>query len=109
MDDYVRIIIRRPHAYSFLNETFVDEGGIATATPAGCVTANGTELPLPGLYIVDSEGRFVASSAIRSIDEVVEMLDEPEVLDASASEVDPATSENVSIRVSGFTAAEGIT
>ena len=57
----MRVIIRRPHAYFFLNETFADEGGIASANPAGCVTEHGTELPLPGLYVLDSEGRFVAA------------------------------------------------
>ena len=108
-EKYVRVIIRRPHAYWFLNETFADEGGIASATPAGCVTGDGTELPLPGLYVVDSEGNFVAATTIRNVDEVVEMLDDPQALSASGAETDPSASETVSIRVSGFMAAEGIT
>ena len=108
-DDYVRIIIRRPHAYWFLNETFAEEGGIASATPAGCVTQDGTVLPLPGLFVVDSEGIFLASTTIHSVEEVVDMLEEPEAPSASNMEADPAASETVSIRVSGFMAAEGIT
>ena len=104
----MRVIIRRPHAYSFLNETFAEEGGIASATPAGCVTGNGTELPLPGLYVVDSEGRFIAATTIRNVEEIVEMLEDPEALSAM-SEADPAAYESVSIGVSGFMAAEGIT
>lgn len=107
--DYVRIIIRRPHAYGFLNETFADEGGVASATPAGCVTGSGTQLPLPGLYVIDSEGGVVATTTIRSVAEVVEILDDPESLSASTSGPSSSASETVSIRVSGFMAAEGIT
>lgn len=105
----MRVIIRRPHAYWFLSETFADEGGIASATPAGCLTADGTELPLPGLYVVDSEGNFVAATTIRNVEEVIEMLDDPEDVRASSAEADPAASRTVSIRVSGFTATAGIT
>lgn len=107
-DEYVRVIVRRPHAYFFLNEIFAAEGGIASATPAGCLTADGTELPLPGLYVVDSEGEFVATTKIHSVEEVLDMLEDPQVLSDSASS-EPAASEQVSIRVSGFMAAEGIT
>ena len=105
---YVRIIIRRPHAYTFLNETFSDQGGIASATPAGCVTADGTTLPLPGLYVLDSDGGFLGVAAIRSVEALVELLQEPDGM-STTSQVEPADSERVSIRVSGFTAAEGIT
>ena len=106
---YVRVIIRRPHAYSFLNETFADEGGVASSTPAGCVTGKGTELPLPGLYVVDSEGRFMVATPIQSVDEVLGMLGDSVASSDSSSGANPPTSESVSIRISGFTAAEGIT
>ena len=105
----MRVLVRRPHAYWFLNATFADEGGIASATPVGCVTGDGTELPLPGLYVVDSEGKSVAATTIRSVDEVIEMLDEPRAPSPAGTATDPQTSETVSIRVSGFMAAEGIT
>lgn len=108
-EGYVRIIIRRPHAYWFLNQTFADEGGIASATPAGCVTGDGTELPLPGLYVVDDGGNFVAATAIHDVDEVVEMLADPEPRGDSDAQDASSPSETVSIRVSGFLAAEGIT
>ena len=104
----MRVIIRRPHAYSFLNETFTEEGGIVSATPAGCVAGDGTLLPLPGLYVVDSEGRFIASSPIQSTEDVLDMLNDPDAPSTSSLET-PASSEQVSIRVSGFMAAEGIT
>ncbi len=102
----MRVIVRRPHAYIFLNETFADEGGVASAKPGGCVTASGTELPLPGLYVLDSEGVFVESTTINSVEEVIEMLEDPK---ATASHAQSNSSQTVSIRVSGFTAAEGIT
>ena len=111
----MRVIVRRPHAYTFLNDTFAAEGGIASATPAGCVTADGTVLPLPGLYIVDSEGGFVAATTIRSVEEVLEMLEDPKDLSAATPAADPGDLgdpgglEHVSIRVSGFIEAEGIT
>jgi hypothetical protein len=60
------------------------------------------------LYVLDSDGSFLASTTIQSVEEVTEMLDDPEGL--SASEVEAAgNAETVSIRVSGFMAAEGIT
>jgi len=51
----------------------------------------------------------MAATTIRNVDEVVEMLDDPEALSASNTDADPASPETVSIRVSGFMAAEGIT
>lgn len=54
--DFVRIIIRRPHAYFFLERAFADAGGIESGIPAGCRIADGTLAPLPGLYLVSAEG-----------------------------------------------------
>ncbi len=105
----MRVIIRRPHAYLFLNDTFAHEGGVASATPAGCVTGHGTQLPLPGLYVLDSEGSYVAATKISNVQKVVDLLELPDALGAPTSRKDPALSETVSIRVSGFMAAEGIT
>ena len=105
----MRVIIRRPHAYWFLNRIFADEGGIASATPSGSVSAAGIERPLPGLYVLDSDGSFVAATTIRSVDEVVQMLADPQPRSAASTEAAPAAAETVSLRVSGFTAAEGIT
>ena len=63
-DEYVRVIIRRPHAYFFLQDTFEERGGIRSATPAGCVLANGTTAPLPGIYLLDEDGGFLESVAL---------------------------------------------
>lgn len=97
--DWVRILIRRPHAYSFLDQTYAAEGGIASAAPAGCVTANGTELPLPGLYLLDESGTPLGALGI---------LDVPSVLSALGRRGASAMQE-VSIQVAGFVQAEGIT
>ena len=69
------------------------------------MTADGTQLPLPGLYVLDSDGSFLASTTLRSVEEVRRMLDDPQGLGAS----NDAATETVSIRVSGFMADEGIT
>lgn len=63
-DEYVRVIIRRPHAYFFLQDTFEERGGIRSATPAGCVLADGTTAPLPGIYLLDEDGEFLESVAL---------------------------------------------
>jgi hypothetical protein len=111
--DYVRVIIRRPNAYIFLNQTFEQEGGVVSATPAGCVTEDGTVLPLPGLYVLDSEGQPLATTPIRSVEELTGVLSGVEDVGDSSSkasvEVESSELERVSIRVSGFIAAEGIT
>jgi hypothetical protein len=53
---YVRIIIRRPHAYFFLENAFADAGGIESGIVAGCRIADGTIAPLPGFYVMNAEG-----------------------------------------------------
>lgn len=63
-DAYVRIIIRRPHAYFFLGELFKDVGGVKTGTPAGCVLGDGSTAPLPGLYVLNPDGDFDAHAPL---------------------------------------------
>jgi hypothetical protein len=63
-DGYARVIIRRPHAYFFLQDTFDERGGIRSATPAGCVLADGTTAPIPGIYLLDENGEFLESVAL---------------------------------------------
>lgn len=60
----MRLIIRRPHAYFFIGDLFEDRGGIKSATPAGCTLADGSTAPLPGIYVLSSDGTFEASSGI---------------------------------------------
>ncbi len=63
-EDFVRVVIRRPHAYTFLQELFESRGGIQSATPAGCRIADGTTAPLPGIYFLDATGEFLESVAL---------------------------------------------
>ena len=77
-DGYVRVIVRRPHAYFFLQDLFEDRGGMRSATPAGCTLADGTTAPLPGIYFLDAEGGFLESVALASAnarDEILDLLE----------------------------------
>ncbi len=74
-DGYVRIIVRRPHAYFFLADLFEDRGGMRSATLAGSTLADGTTAPLPGIYLLDAEGGFLESVALASANARDEMLD----------------------------------
>ena len=56
----MRILIRRPHAYFFLGEQFKEEGGVASSNPLGCVLADGSQAPIPGIYLLDAEGAVTA-------------------------------------------------
>jgi len=60
----VRVIIRRPHAYFFINDLFEGRGGIKSATPAGCTLADGSTAPLPGIYVLDADGKVEGSSTV---------------------------------------------
>lgn len=64
--DYVRVIVRRPHAYWFIDELFEDRGGIQLGTPAGCTLADGTTAPLPGVYLLDATGGHINSVGLAS-------------------------------------------
>ena len=72
-DDYVRIIVRRPHAYFFIGDLFKERGVIQIATPAGTTLADGSSAPLPGVYVLNADGGYVASSEISKPD-LLEML-----------------------------------
>jgi len=66
--DFVRVIVRRPHAYFFIEDLFEDRGGIRSATPAGCRLADGSTAPLPGLYFLDADGGHLRSVALQGAD-----------------------------------------
>lgn len=70
----MRIIIRRPHAYFFLDETFADLGGIASGLAAGCVLGDGTIAPLPGIYILSPLGEPLTRVALHSDTARVDLL-----------------------------------
>ena len=63
-NDFVRIIVRRPHAYTFIEETFKERGGVRSATPAGCTLADGSTAPLPGVYFLDADGKLIDSAPL---------------------------------------------
>ena len=71
----MRIIVRRPHAYFFIGDLFKERGGIQTATSQGTTLTDGSSAPLPGIYVLDSDGGYEASSEI-SKQELLEMLGE---------------------------------
>jgi hypothetical protein len=55
-EKFVRVIIRRPHAYEFRQKF------------------RGKEVPIPGIIVLDAEGKLVGVSPIESSKEVVEKL-----------------------------------
>ena len=67
-DAYVRLIIRRPHAYFFIGDVFKDRGGIQSATPSGSTLGDGSSAPLPGIYVLNPDGSVEASSDISKAD-----------------------------------------
>lgn len=69
----MRIIVRRPHAYFFITDLFKDRGGIQTATPQGTTLTDVSSAPLPGIYVLDSDGKYVGSSEISKAD-LLELL-----------------------------------
>lgn len=75
-DNFVRVIVRRPHAYLFIGNLFEDRGGIKSATPGGCTLADGSTAPLPGIYVLDSDGAFEASSEVSKAG-LLKLLGEP--------------------------------
>ena len=60
----MRVIVRRPHAYFFLDEQFEDQGGVVSGTPQGCVLGDGTPVPIPGVYVLSSGGDVEGSVAL---------------------------------------------
>ena len=70
----MRVIIRRPHAYFFLDAQFEDQGGVVTGTPQGCVLGDGTPVPIPGVYVLSADGDVEASVALAGKDARKELL-----------------------------------
>jgi hypothetical protein len=70
----VRVIVRRPHAYFFIEDTFEDRGGIGSATPQGCQLADGSFAPLPGIYFLDEDGKHVTNTGLTSTDDLLKAM-----------------------------------
>lgn len=106
--DYVRLLIRRPHAYWFLEATYGESGGLGTAEPSGARTGSGERLPLPGLYVLEPvpEGAEPRGRCpITSVDQVVAFLRGAGAPGAG----DGGDQARVTLRVRGFVQAAGIT
>jgi len=59
--------VRRPHAYFFLEEQFQQQAldtDSLTASPEGVVVVDGTTAPIPGVYILNQEGRIQAKTPL---------------------------------------------
>ena len=70
---FVRVIVRRPHAYFFLKEKF-DTGGSLMGTMTGVTFGDGTVVPLPGIYVLNTEGVVENQVAIASSDAKEDLL-----------------------------------
>jgi hypothetical protein len=60
-EGFVRILIRRPHAYEFVQRYALREAEPVSADESGVVFVDGGRAPIPGLYVLDADGRVLAS------------------------------------------------
>lgn len=73
---FVPVIIRRPHAYHFLMQSFADQvedPESVRGSEAGIV-AGDLVLPLPGFYVLDSAGKVLGKSGFDSVEDVLALL-----------------------------------
>ena len=73
---YVPVIIRRPHAYDFLMQAFEDQSD-GTAEVRGAESGleiGELELPIPGFYVLDAQGKIRARTGLGSVDDVLAVL-----------------------------------
>ena len=64
------VIVRRPHAYQFLVERFAGESYAeddVKGSEAGLVI-RGKELPIPGLYVLDADGKVLGHAGLLQAD-----------------------------------------
>ena len=77
---YVPVIIRRPHAYDFLRNAFgdrVDGSGNGSAdvrASASGIQVGELELPIPGFYVLDAQGRVLEKTGLASVEDVLALL-----------------------------------
>ena len=65
-EDYVRVLIRRPHAYWFVDEHTKERGGVVGATPSGITLGDGSTAPVPGLYTLSEDGALLGTAELVS-------------------------------------------
>jgi len=73
---FVTVIIRRPHAYDFLRHEYADQvedSAAVRGTETG-VQAGDLELPIPGLYLLDSGGKVLGKCGLGSVEDVLALL-----------------------------------
>ncbi len=66
-EDYIRVIIRRPHAYFFVEDQFRKQGKdteSVVGSPSGMTLPDGTSAPIPGAYILNADGVAEASAPL---------------------------------------------
>jgi len=79
--DFVRIIIRRPHAYWFLMDLGGgdDDSRSISATPAGVIIDGGDLLPIPSFYFLDADKNVLGNVALAddgALDRSLELMAE---------------------------------
>jgi len=58
-EPYVRILIRRPHAYEFLRSYWSPDASLELTTRAGGVAiVDSSKIPIPSLGVLDPNGRL---------------------------------------------------
>ena len=72
--DFVRVIVRRPHAYFYIQELGADQGGISGATAAGVVMGDGTRAHIPGAYFMDAEGALLGATGLAGANAKADLL-----------------------------------
>ena len=70
----MRVIVRRPHAYWFIQDHTEERGGIRQARPSGVTLADGSDAPLPGVYVLGADDRILASVDLLAGDPRAELL-----------------------------------
>ena len=74
--DFVRIIIRRPHAYWFLSELGREQEPMSvSATPAGVVIDGGNLLPIPSFFFIDPDQNVLGNIALAQPDALPKTLE----------------------------------
>ncbi|MFT7485572.1 MAG: hypothetical protein ACI9F9_001422 [Candidatus Paceibacteria bacterium] len=63
-EDYVRILLRRPHAYFFRDNLYRGMLGVRMDELRGPILSDGSLPPIPGVYVLDADGALVGSSPI---------------------------------------------
>jgi len=63
-EGFVRILIRRPHAYEFVSRYALSSGAIASADATGVVLVDGRLAPIPGLYVLDQNEKLLGKVSL---------------------------------------------